>query len=35
MDTGDSSIGVIETKTGKTLGGQAAKAVYEITVREE
>ena len=34
-DTGDCSTGTMETVTGAKLGGQAAQAVYEITVSEE
>ncbi len=34
-DAGDCNTGVVETKEGKKLGGQAAQAVYEITVMEE
>jgi hypothetical protein len=34
-DAGDCSTGVIKTKEGRKLGGQAAQAVYEITATKE
>ncbi len=34
-DLGDCTTGVVETATGQKLGGQAAQAVYEITITKE